>query len=187
MCSFCTEKKRGVLRDAVQKRLENLFGRSWSSPSVAWRSTWLENGFCSDCRLCCGPQPGDDPYPMGLLPSQRERSPEALYMLDAERACLDERGCKALGEGGCRLERADRPVSCGLFPIVLANGGLYLYKICPAVLFLPLGTWVELAEEAAAFLAGLSICDLRCIAIHIPEETLFQRYIFLHRTFPDLG
>ena len=24
--------------------------------AVSWREGWLQNGYCRDCRYCCGPQ-----------------------------------------------------------------------------------------------------------------------------------
>lgn len=37
--------------------------------AVNWREGWLQNGYCRDCRYCCGPQDSNELFPMGLLPS----------------------------------------------------------------------------------------------------------------------
>ena len=155
---------------------------AFASPrELAWRDNWLVNGFCADCRYCCGPQDNDTPFPMALLPSQlRPDLAEDFFMLDATTAYMDGRGCKALGSCGCSLTREKRPVACGLFPLVLANGGLWLYSICPAVLAVPLADWMPLARKAADWLATLAKNDLRHISLDLPPATLADRYINLH-------
>ena len=150
---------------------------------LAWRGNWLVNGYCRDCRYCCGPQDSATPFPMALLPSQiRPDLDRDFYLLDAQTACLDQRGCKALGEQGCSLIREQRPLACGLFPLVLANGALWLYQICPASLFVPLAGWMPLAHKAAAWLATLPESDLRHISIELDKTTLTDRYVNLHIT-----
>ena len=100
----------------------------------------LSNDYCRDCRYCCGPQDCATPFPMKLLPSQQHDHLERdFFLLAPDTACLDDRGCKSCGPEGCLLPRQRRPVACSLFPLVLLDTGLYLYKICPAVFFLPLG------------------------------------------------
>ena len=101
----------------------------------------LSNDYCRDCRYCCGPQDCATPFPMKLLPSQQHDHLERdFFLLAPDTACLDDRGCKSCGPEGCLLPRQRRPVACSLFPLVLLDTGLYLYKICPAVFFLPLCT-----------------------------------------------
>ncbi len=118
---------------------------------------------------------------MALLPSQLHPGLEDdFYLLDPETACLDRRGCKALSPNGCRLPRASRPLACGLFPLVLANGSLYLYAICPAALHVPLMEWTGLAERACEWLSCLPADDLRRISLHISADTLADRYISMH-------
>ena len=98
----------------------------------------LSNDYCRDCRYCCGPQDCATPFPMKLLPSQQHAHLERdFFLLAPDTACLDDRGCKSCGPEGCLLPRQRRPVACSLFPLVLLDTGLYLYKICPAVFFLP--------------------------------------------------
>lgn len=148
---------------------------------VAWKGEWLENSFCALCRRCCGPQDEEEPYPMALLPSQLHSGlEEDFYLLDPETACLDRRGCKSFSPNGCRLPRASRPLACGLFPIVLANGCLYLYAICPAALYVPLMEWTSLAERAGEWLSTLPTADFRRISLNVPAATLADRYIPMH-------
>lgn len=117
---------------------------------------------------------------MALLPRQlRPDLEKDFYLLDPKTACLDQRGCKSCGPDGCRLEREWRPVACGLFPLVVTSGGLYLYKTCPAVLLSPLADWLAIAESAASWLAGLDENELGQIAIDLPLETLASSYIDL--------
>ena len=109
----------------------------------------LSNEYCRDCRYCCGPQDCATPFPMKLLPSQQHAHLDRdFFLLAPDTACLDDRGCKSCGPEGCLLPRQRRPVACSLFPLVLLETGLYLYKICPAVLFLPLDRWLIMAREA---------------------------------------
>lgn len=150
---------------------------------LVWRGNWLVNGYCRDCRYCCGPQDNDTPFPMALLPSQtRPDLADDFYLLDEQTACLDSRGCKALGSQGCSLTKERRPLACGLFPLVLANGALWLYQICPASIFVPLAEWMPLAHQAATWLATLPESDLRQISIELDKTTLTDRYINLHIT-----
>ena len=93
----------------------------------------LSNDYCRDCRYCCGPQDCATPFPMKLLPAQQHAHLERdFFLLAPDTACLDDRGCKSCGPEGCLLPRQRRPVACSLFPLVLLDTGLYLYKICPA-------------------------------------------------------
>ncbi|WP_300906847.1 hypothetical protein [uncultured Desulfovibrio sp.] len=156
--------------------------------ALRWRGTWLQNEYCRDCQYCCGPQDSNEPFPMALLPAQIHPGlSDNFYMLNADTAYLDARGCKASTDHGCRLELAQRPVSCGLFPLVPANGGLYLYKICPAVLFTPLNELADLGLEAARWLTGFTLMDLRHISLDIPAQTLAERYISLNISLFDLN
>ena len=171
------------MQKRIESRLEEWLEVSWKDPSVSWQETWLENGFCQDCRFCCGPQPGDSPYPMPLLPEQlAARVDDRLYMLDSTTAVLDERGCKALGAHGCQLSRSERPLSCGLFPLVLCRGRLYLYTVCPASFFLPLKEWFLLARKAAAFLLRLGQEDQRRLSITLSDAFLRERCVALSVT-----
>lgn len=145
----------------------------------------LVNAYCQDCRYCCGPQDCAAPFPMKLLPSQQHAHLDRdFFLLAPDTACLDGRGCKSCGPDGCRLPRPQRPVACGLFPLVLLDTGLYLYKVCPAVLFLPLDRWLGLAYAAAGWLAGLGTDTLARIAVHLPETTVRERFIDLELPLP---
>lgn len=154
--------------------------------ALRWRETWLQNGYCRDCRYCCGPQDSNEPFPMALLPGQiHPHLSDDFYLLNADTAYLDARGCKADTDHGCRLRLTQRPVACGLFPLVLVNGGLYLYKTCPAVIFTPLDRLVDLGLEAARWLTGFSLTDLLHISLDIPAQTLAERYISLNISLFD--
>ena len=165
------------MKKALLEQLREWSVQTFKTPYVRFEKHFLDNGFCGECRLCCGPQPGDEPYPMALLDSQLStKTRETFYLLDAKTACLDERGCKALGATGCTLKREERPPACGLFPLVLMDGSLYLYRICPASLFIPMVTWLDLGQKALNWLASLPLTDQRRIAIHLPEHLLLERY-----------
>lgn len=153
---------------------------------VRWRGTWLQNGYCRDCRYCCGPQDSSVPFPMALLPSQiRPDLERDFFLLDADIAYIGAQGCKADTARGCRLPLILRPVACGLFPLVLVNGGLHLYKTCPAVLFTPLVRFAGLGLEAAHFLRGFSLKELQHISLDLPCETLVRDYIDLRISLFD--
>lgn len=148
---------------------------------LEWQNNWLANAYCGDCRYCCGPQGEDKLFPMGLLDRQIDAdTPKNFYLLDSHTAYLGARGCKALGERGCELSREKKPVACGLFPITLVNGRLYLYQQCPAVFFNPLAEFLDAAINAARFLADLSLEDLRRVSINLSVEILSRKYIDLH-------
>lgn len=147
---------------------------------LEWRDNWLDNGYCEKCRFCCGPQGEDAPFPMGLLDSQvNADTPKEFYLLSPEVAYIGARGCKSLGAKGCRLDKKQKPVACGLFPITLVNGRLYLYQQCPAVFFNPLCVFLEIGAKAARFLESLSLEDLRRVSIHLDCETLASKYVDL--------
>ncbi|MDR3363255.1 MAG: hypothetical protein LBO64_10540 [Desulfovibrio sp.] len=147
---------------------------------LQWRGNWLQNGYCRDCRYCCGPQDSDEPYYMALMPDQiRPDLDEDFYLFNSDTAYMDARGCKSATQRGCRLDRSKRPHACGIFPLVPANGGLYLYKICPAVLFTPLITFAEIGLEAARWLAEFNPADLGHISLNLSSETLARGYISL--------
>lgn len=151
----------------------------WSDPVICWQGDgFVANGFCRECRRCCGPQKGDPPYPMPLMPWQLDgKEAERFYMLDATTSCLDERGCKALGEGGCTLPRSLRPIACGLFPIVCMEGALFLYRLCPASLCLPFGEWQSMGEKAALWLRQtFSVDNLHRLSLPKPSCN-HDRYI----------
>lgn len=147
-----------------------------------WVEDRLDNGYCAECRHCCGPQPeGDAPYPMPLLPSQRRPDlADDFYLLSPSVACLDQRGCKALTPTGCRLERRRRPPACNLFPLIINEGALYFYQICPAVLFADLDTLLRIGEDAARDLPRLYTPDeLRAISTPLTPESLIHKCISL--------
>ncbi|MDR1776456.1 MAG: hypothetical protein LBR31_01330 [Desulfovibrio sp.] len=147
---------------------------------IRWAEGRLFNGYCKDCRYCCGPQDDPEPFPMALLPGQiRSDLAEDFYLLSGDTAYIGARGCKAVGPFGCRLEQAKRPVTCSLFPLVPANGGLYLYKICPAALFSPLVLWADMGRAVATWLAGFNAADLTRISLSLTEQRLAERYIYL--------
>lgn len=117
---------------------------------------------------------------MALLPGQiSERTPADFYLLNKNTAYLGKEGCKSETSKGCRLPRELRPVACGLFPIVLANGRISLYKTCPAVIFNNLDELALLAEKAAQWLAGFSLDELRHISLDLSAEKLAADYIDL--------
>lgn len=154
--------------------------------TVAWRGNWLENDYCVDCRYCCGPQGSDEPFPMALLPGQIEPdNGKNFYLADASTACIGSLGCKSHTDHGCRLELAKRPLACGLFPLVLANGRLYAYKICPATIFSSLDELESLGTMAATWLKGLGPDNLHKISITLDSETIARRYIDLEITIFD--
>lgn len=147
---------------------------------LRWRGGWLQNGYCRDCRYCCGPQDSSEPFPMALLPRQlHEGMEEDFYMLDGHTAYIDGRGCKACTRTGCGLPREQRPVACGLFPFVLANGSLYAYKTCPAVLLTTPAELALLGLEAARWLAAFNLEDLRRLSLDIATPVLAEKYISL--------
>lgn len=156
---------------------------------VIWRDNWLDNSYCGDCRYCCGPQGDDEPFPMALLPRQiRADLDKDFYLLDASTAYIGAEGCKSETPRGCRLTTTQKPVACGLFPIVLANGALYLYQRCPAAIFTPLVYFLEIAKKAAERLNDLTIDELRHLSLKLPLETLVEKYIDLHaRVFDATG
>lgn len=148
-----------------------------------WIEDRLENAYCVDCRHCCGPQPaGDAPYLMPLLPSQlRPGLADDFHLHSPGVACLDQRGCKALASAGCRLERSRRPPSCNLFPLILHEGWLYFYQVCPAVLFATLDELLTIGEAAAQALPRLySPEELRTISTPLSSDTLIHKCIALN-------
>lgn len=156
---------------------------------IAWNENWLENHWCGDCGYCCGPQGDDEPFPMALLPEQTGLdNKNDFYMLNENTAYIGSEGCKSGSETGCRLSREKKPIACGLFPLVLANGRLYLYQGCPASLGIPLAFFEKVAIKAAAMLNEFSEKELRHISINLPCETLSSKYIDLHISlFDDSG
>ena len=147
---------------------------------VAFETPVLVNDYCVDCRFCCAPQQEEEPFPMALLDSQiSARTPNDFYLLDEHTACLDRRGCKALGPVGCRLEHRLRPVACGLFPLVVVNSRLYLYRVCPASIFVPEGAMRAMAAEVRDWLDTLSAADIERISITRRPEDLAEKYVDL--------
>lgn len=156
---------------------------------LRWDNGRLDNDYCQKCRYCCGPQGDDEPFPMALLPKQIDANTrENFYMLNANTAFLGREGCKSLTAGGCGLPQQKRPVACGLFPLVLANGKIYLYKNCPASHYTPLEEMKEYARKAAAMLNNLSLEELRHISLDLSREILDKKYIDLEMdVFPPLA
>ncbi|MDE5833614.1 MAG: hypothetical protein K2H64_11690 [Desulfovibrio sp.] len=146
--------------------------------NVNWTGGKIENGYCADCRLCCGPQGDDDPFPMALLDEQTGPA-NALdfFMMDSHTACLGRDGCKSLGPAGCKLEQSRRPPACGLFPVVLIDGRLYFYKACPAVTLASSQELEALALKALKYLKNLPEKDCRRISISIPADEIAKKYI----------
>lgn len=145
-----------------------------------WERCWIKNGYCSDCRYCCGPQDSDHPFPMPLLASQgREGLERDFHLLDSLTPYLAAAGCRSCTKTGCRLEPGQKPLACGFFPVVLVNGALYLYQNCPSVLFTPLVRFMELAREVAAFLIELDLDELRRLSLWLTVDTLSRSYINL--------
>lgn len=148
--------------------------------AVRWEKNWLENDYCCDCRFCCGPQDSATPFPMALLPHQiAPENADNFHMLDASTAFLGKDGCLSDTPRGCRLALDQKPIACGLFPVVLVNGGLYLYQNCPAVVFTPLVRFLDIAKKAAATLLELPLEDLRHVSIWLNEDSLARSYIDL--------
>lgn len=148
---------------------------------LEWQDEWLENAWCGECRFCCGPQGTDKAFPMALLPAQMQPGyREHFYLLNDNTAFLAGQGCRSDSATGCVLKRKERPVACGLFPIVLANGKLYLYISCPATLFLPLARFYEIGRKAANMLLRYSLEELRHLSLELDLETLSAKYVDLH-------
>lgn len=165
-------------KDRFWRYLEKWRDDCATQKPVVWKEGWLDNGYCASCRYCCGPQGDDEPFPMALLPGQiSARTPDDFYMLNENTACLGKLGCKSETPQGCRLPRQLRPVACGLFPLVLANGRIYLYKTCPAVIFNQLALFADVASRAAQWLSTFDEADLRHISLNLPENVLARDYI----------
>ena len=140
----------------------------------------VQNPYCPQCRFCCGPQEEATPFPMALLDSQvSQRTIDDFYFLDSHTAALDQRGCKALGATGCRLDNALRPIACNIFPYVLVNGRLYLYQICPASMFMAREALFALGREVHAYLLTLPEGDRARISITRDEADLAAKYLDL--------
>lgn len=159
------------------------------SRALRWENDWLENDYCADCRFCCGKQDSATPFPMPLLPGQyRSDLEHDFHLLDSLTPYLSTPGCRSCTDTGCRLSHGQKPVACGLFPVVLVNGGLYLYMNCPAVMFLPLIRFFELGQKAASMLMDLEFADLRRLSLWLGPETLSRSYIDLRiRLFDERG
>lgn len=153
---------------------------------LRWEGNWIENGYCSDCRFCCGKQDSDTPFPMPLLPKQdRPGLEKDFHLLDSLTPYLARAGCRSDTDQGCRLPIDQKPIACGLFPVVLVNGGLYLYQNCPSVIFNPLIRFMELAKRAAEMLVQLELADLRRLSLWLTPEALSRSYINLRITLFD--
>lgn len=147
---------------------------------LIWENYWIQNGFCADCRFCCGPQDSDTPFPMPLLERQkRDHLDRDFHLLDSLTPYLAAQGCKSCGLRGCQLKLAEKPLACGFFPIVLANGALYLYKNCPAVIFSPLIRFMELGRKVGEYLIGMNLEELRRLSLWLDCDTLSSSYFDL--------
>lgn len=158
-----------------------------SERALHWDNDWLENEYCPDCRFCCGPQDSATPFPMALLPSQT--GPDNVlnfHMLDNATAYLGKDGCLSDTAIGCRLAACQKPLACGLFPIVLVNGGLWLYQNCPAVVFTPLVRFMDMAQKAVPLLLRLPVAELRHISIWLNPDVLARSYIDLRVRLFDM-
>lgn len=145
-----------------------------------WEKYWIENGYCSKCRFCCGPQDSDVPFPMPLLPAQKRAGLEQDFqLLDSMTPYLAAEGCKSCGSKGCALTLSEKPLACGFFPIVLINGSLYLYKNCPAVIYTPLIRFLDLGLKVAEFLIDLDLADLKRLSLWLNCDVLSRFYIDL--------
>ena len=145
---------------------------------LCWEEDHIANDYCADCRFCCGPQDSPVPFPMPLLPSQlRPGLDKDFYLLDPQTPYLDARGCKSCGPQGCQLERARRPIACGLFPLVLTTCGLYAYACCPAVINARLRDLVDLGRQAADWLSGLPQEDVARLKMSLDDATLARHYL----------
>lgn len=187
-CMDCIEKAAPAGMDRESGNAEaaedpvSLWHDRWAAlfpepRSMRFEDNVVRNPYCGDCRFCCCPQAEPEPFPMALLDCQvSQRTKDDFYLLDEHTAALDQRGCKALGATGCKLENHLRPIACNLFPYVLVNDRLYLYLVCPAVMF---GREEEIATLGArvhAYLAGLPKADLARIAIGRRPEDLAAKY-----------
>lgn len=147
---------------------------------VSWAKYWIENGYCADCRFCCGAQDSDMPFPMPLLERQKRANLEHdFHLLDSLTPYLAAQGCKSCTANGCRLKLEEKPLACGFFPVVLINGGLYLYKNCPAVIFSPLIRFMELGRKVGEYLLKLSLEELRRLSLWLDCDVLSRSYIDL--------
>lgn len=160
--------------------VEQWRGQFTDERKIRWENNWLENDYCAQCRFCCGPQDSALPFPMGLSPSQAgDNAAVKFHLLDGRTACLLQSGCKSDGPHGCRLTLPEKPLACGLFPIVLANGGLWLYQNCPAVVFTPLIRFLDIARKVAVLLSELPLEELRHISLWLTADKLATSYIDL--------
>ena len=140
----------------------------------------VQNPYCPKCRFCCGPQEETTPFPMALLDSQvSQRTAGDFYLLDSHTAALDKRGCRALGPKGCKLDNTLRPIACNIFPYVLVNGRLYLYRVCPASMFMKKDALLSLGKEVHVCLAALPEVDRARISITREESDLAEKYLDL--------
>ena len=185
-CGGGVSQKTAGIKDAESQSIADQYRSLWKSMftsprNVEVRGGVLTNDYCIDCRFCCGPQPdGDEPFPMALLDRQITRQTgQDLYMIDRHTACLDQRGCRALGPNGCNLKRDLRPVACNIFPYVLINRRLYLYRICPVSMFLSSDRIFELAEVVRLWLDVQPEADIRRISIYRSPDELEEKYIDL--------
>ena len=148
---------------------------------VFWQNDWLKNDFCGECRLCCGPQGDDEPFPMPLLERQIKDDPkDRFYLLSPEIAYIGAEGCKSDTASGCSLSLQEKPVACNLFPIVLINGKLYLYQNCPAALFTPVAEFMETGKKAGEWLMKFKVEELKHLSIKMEDSMLAEKFIDLH-------
>lgn len=181
------ERLRWLRRFGVEEYSESIrrLFEKWRSQfpvprKISFSAPTLDNPYCKDCRLCCGPQPEEQPFPMALLDSQiGPQTIDRFYMLDEHTASLDRRGCKALGACGCQLERGDRPPACNLFPFVIVDMRLYLYRVCPASMLSSKEEITASAGRASEWINSLPAADVRRISISRSPEDLKEKYLDL--------
>ena len=166
------------LNDHIIYHYQNIWKKTFPHKRILkWQNDWLQNNYCKNCRYCCGKQDSNSKFFMPLLNNQLKNSEEYFYLENENTAYMDKRGCKSHSNKGCKIPREKRPIACNIFPLVLANGQLYFYKICPAILFTPLNVLLNIAQESKKFFNSFSKKDLQHISINLPERIILDRYI----------
>ena len=63
--------------------------------------------------------------------------------------------------------------------MVLVGCGLYLYRVCPAVMLTPEAEMRAIARQVQAYLNGFAASELARLAIRLPAEDLTAKYLEL--------